>query len=152
MPVYYSPLGPATNEKLQHAWDDLTEHATPEPYELNLAGRKWVIPRTANGVAWLSFADACFDARGAADYLALAKEFRVVMLSDIPLLGEALRNETKRFITLIDALYEAHTKCILGAEAVPEQLVSGTSHAFEFTRTTSRLQEMQSASYLAAID
>ncbi len=149
IPVYYYPLGPATNERLQHAWDDLTEHAPPEPYVLSLAGRSWLIPRTAHGVAWLTFADACFDTRGAADYLALAKEFRVVIISDIPLLGENLRNETKRFITLIDALYEAHTKCIFGAEATPEQLVSGTSHAFEFTRTTSRLQEMQSALYLA---
>lgn len=152
MPVYYAPLGPATRDRLQHAWDDLTGHAVPEPYALPLAGREWLIARTANGVAWLDFADACGQARGAADYLALAMHFRVIIVDQIPLLTENLRNEAKRFITLIDALYEARTKCIFGAESVPEKLFSTTSHAFEFTRTISRLQEMQSKTYIVEIN
>jgi cell division protein ZapE len=106
------------------------------------------VPRAARGVAWFPFEELCAKPLGAADYLALATHYHTVIVDGVPKFTEARRNEAKRFITLIDALYEHKTYAVIAAEAAPDRLYTGETHAFEFERTGSRLMEMQSADYL----
>ena len=96
-----------------------------------------------------SFRRLCGEARGAADYLAIAQAYHTVILVGIPRLGPDMRNEAARFVTLIDALYENRVKLFATADAEPEELYPKGDGAFEFERTVSRLQEMQSATYMA---
>ena len=147
--VYFSPLGPWAEEQLENAWSNLTDGAAGSPAELEVTGRALVLPRAAKGVAWTDFASLCREARGAADYLALAGTFHAVLLEGVPKMGPADRNEAKRFVTLIDALYEARVKLICSAETQPIDLYPGGDGAFEFERTVSRLMEMQSTDYWA---
>jgi cell division protein ZapE len=91
----------------------------------------------------------CGEARGAADYLAIARHFHTVILVGIPKLGPENRNEAARFVSLIDALYEHKVKLLAAADAPPEQLYTTGDGAFEFERTASRLMEMRSEAYLA---
>ena len=148
MKVYHHPLGPAANRALDRLFHDLTDGADGLPDELLLKGRSVEVPRAARGVAWFPFEDLCAKPLGAADYLALATHYHTLIIDGVPRFTEAKRNEAKRFITLIDALYEHKTYAIIAAEAAPDRLHAGGSHAFEFERTVSRLMEMQSADYL----
>ena len=107
------------------------------------------MPKALKGVAVFSFKRLCGEARGAPDYLAVARAFHTVILVGIPILGPENRNEAARFVTLIDALYENKVKLIAAADAEPEDLYQAGSGRFEFERTVSRLNEMQSAEYLA---
>ena len=91
----------------------------------------------------------CRSALGAADYLAVARRFHTVILVGVPVMGPANRNEAARFVTLIDELYEHRVKLLIAADAPPQELYPAGDGAFEFERTVSRLQEMQSADYLA---
>ncbi len=109
-----------------------------------------VIPQHLNGVARASFDDLCAKPLGPGDYLALAETVRVLILDDIPRLDRARANEAKRFVTLIDALYEAHVRLICSAAAPPEDLYNEGPGAFEFERTASRLAEMRSAEWSVA--
>ena len=102
-----------------------------------------VIPQFRNGIARSGFHALCGKPLGAADYLALAKTIRVLMLDNIPCLGRSNFNEAKRFVTLIDALYEAKVRLICSAAATPEMLYLEGEGTFEFERTASRLREMQ---------
>ena len=102
------------------------------------------------GVARFDFADLCVRALGAADYLAIAWHYHTVIIANVPQLGPEMRNEAKRFVTLIDALYENRVKFICSAAVEPQHLYSEGSGAFEFQRTVSRLIEMQSEEYMAA--
>ena len=149
-PVYHIASGAQAKTLLDRAWDQLTDEAPPAPHKLNVQGRTFVIPRAAKGVARLSFDELCREARGPADYLALSRAFHAVILDDIPKLGPAERNEAKRFITLIDELYEHKVKMVCSAAASPGELYSHGDGAFSFERTASRLIEMQSTDYLAA--
>ena len=109
------------------------------------------MPRAVGRAARFTFADLCERPLGASDYLAIAKRFDVVFVDHIPHLGPAKRNETKRFIILVDALYDASVRLFASAAAMPEALLTekkGTE-GFEFDRTVSRLFEMRSADYLA---
>jgi len=114
-----------------------------------LAGRTLAIAQAAGGVARLSFDELCVAARGAADYLALAEHFHTVLIDNIPRLQKDKRNEAVRFVTLIDALYEAKVKLLVTADGAPQDLYPSGDGAFEFERTVSRLMEMQSQEYLA---
>ena len=107
--------------------------------------------RTAGGIARFHFEELCARPLGSLDYLAIARGFHTIIIENIPRLDFARRNETKRFITLIDILYEHHVKLICSAAAPPETLYQAERghEAFEFARTISRLAEMQSESYLA---
>ena len=96
-----------------------------------------------------SFKRLCREARGATDYLAIARHFHTVFIVGIPVLGPEMRNEAARFVTLIDALYEYKVKLLVSADAVPDHLYPAGDGAFEFERTASRLNEMQSDAYLA---
>ena len=98
-----------------------------------------------------SFADLCEQPRGAADFLAIARAYRTMLLDDVPRIGRHMRNEAKRFIMLIDTLYDNHIRLVVSAECEPDELYTdgiGTE-AFEFARTVSRLFEMQSDIYMA---
>lgn len=148
-PVYFSPLGPAATQALDEAFADLTRGAEAVPVELDIKGRRVTIPKAAYGVARASFTDLCAAALGPADYLEIARAFHTLVLDDIPSLIPERRNEAKRFVTLIDALYEARAKLICSAAAPPESLYPEGDGAFEFERTVSRLNEMQSDEYLA---
>jgi cell division protein ZapE len=112
-------------------------------------GRELHVPKCLNGVAVFSFKRLCSDARGAADYLAIARRFHTVLIVGIPRLGPDNRNEAARFVTLIDALYEHKVKLLAAADAEPEHLYEKGDGRFEFDRTVSRLMEMRSDEYLA---
>ena len=115
-----------------------------------MQGRKLAIPRAASGVAFATFEDLCARALGAADYLALARRFHTLILDGIPKLGPDNRNEARRFVHLVDALYEARCKLICAADAAPDDLHPAGDTAFEFQRTASRLLEMQADDYMAS--
>jgi cell division protein ZapE len=149
LPVYHAPLGPNAERALDEGFAALTAGATAQPTSLTVQGRNLACSAAARGVARFTFDELCARPLGAADYLAIAAAFHTVVLSDVPVLGEQNRNEARRFITLIDALYEAKTKLILSAAAPPDRLYPTGDGAEEFKRTASRLMEMRSAEYLA---
>jgi cell division protein ZapE len=107
------------------------------------------VPKALKGVAVFSFNRLCGEARGAPDYLAVARQFHTVILVGIPRMGPENRNEAARFVTLIDALYEYKVNLLASAAAGPDALYVAGDGAFEFERTASRLSEMQSDDYLA---
>ncbi len=150
MTIFHTPPGPGATAALDRAFAALTDHAPPAPVELTVQGRVLAIPRAALGVARARFFDLCVRPLGAADYLALARSFHTLVLDDVPTLSAEKRNEARRFIILIDALYEHGVKLICSAAALPDALYETGDHATEFRRTASRLHEMQSAEYLAA--
>ena len=149
LPVYHAPLGPAAQRALDEAFGTLTTGATPQPTSLTVQGRTLPVDAAARGVARFTFEELCSRPLGPADYLAIAAAFHTVVLSGVPILGEQNRNEARRFMTLIDALYEAKTKLIVAAAAPPDRLYPTGDGAEEFRRTASRLMEMRSAEYLA---
>lgn len=146
--TYVHPLGKKADAFLKNLFDDLSNGQQPQAETLEVNGRDLVLPRTSGHIAWCSFAELCEQPLGAADYLAIAEHFDTLLLSDIPALSKAKRNEATRFITLIDALYEHKVKLIATAAAAPDALYPAGDNAFEFQRTASRLTEMQSAEYL----
>jgi len=146
MKVYLAPLGPETDRAMDEDWRKLTDEARGEPMELTVLGRKLKVPQAARGVARFSFGDLCVAALGAADYLTIAETFRTVMIDHIPILGPEQRNEARRFVLLIDTLYDENVKLICSAAAPAEALYTDGAEAFR--RTASRLAEMQSADYL----
>ena len=107
------------------------------------------MPRAARGVAWFSFDELCARPLAAADYLAIAERFAAVIVEGIPRLARGRRNEARRFNILIDTLYEARTLLIASAEVPPEEIYLAGDGTFEFQRTVSRLNEMQSEEYIA---
>ncbi len=148
MPVYYSPLGRAAGKAIETAFAQLTEGAETEPATVAHKGREIAVPAAARGVARFHFADLCEAPLGPGDYLAIADRFHTLILTDVPQLGEARRNEARRFMTLIDALYEKRVNLVIAAEAEPDKLYPRGDGAFEFERTASRLNEMRSAEYV----
>jgi cell division protein ZapE len=118
--------------------------------ELDLGGGRTLhVPKSLKGVAVFSFKRLCAEARGASDYLTIARHYHTVIIVGIPKLGPENRNEAARFVTLIDALYEHKVKLIASADAEPINLYAAGDGRFEFDRTISRLMEMQSQDYLA---
>jgi cell division protein ZapE len=146
--VYHAPLGARAGLALDEAFAQLTEGAEPGPEEIAVKGRTLPVSQAARGVARFGFAELCENPLGAGDYLAIAGRYHTVVLAGVPMLSENNRNEARRFMTLIDALYEHRVTLILSAEAPPEQLYPSGDGAFEFQRTVSRLQEMRSKAYM----
>lgn len=149
LPVYVSPLDDAP-KMMDIAWKRVTEGSPEQPVSIAMKGRTIEIRRAAGRCVRFTFSDLCEKPLGASDYLAIAKRFDVVFVENIPHLGPEKRNETKRFIILIDALYDASVRLFASAVAMPEALLTekkGTE-GFEFDRTVSRLFEMRSADYL----
>ncbi|SHE31914.1 cell division protein ZapE [Loktanella atrilutea] len=139
---YFTPVNADSRARIAAIWQDIS-HGESEPLTLRIKGRDVVLPQFHNGVARASFYDLCGKPLGAADYLALADAVRVLILEDVPSLGRDNFNEAKRFVTLIDALYEARVRLICSAAADPEYLYREGEGSFEFARTASRLREMQ---------
>ena len=145
-PVYHAPLGPEARAALDAAWDKLAT-GPGRALTLEVHGRDLTIPSYRNGVARADFEGLCGQPLGPGDYLALADAIDVLILDDVPILSPARNNEAKRFVTLIDALYEARVRLITSAAAEPDALYEEGAGAFEFQRTASRLHEMQSADW-----
>ena len=140
---YFSPLTDDTAAALDAVWKDLSG-GHGRPMTLQVGSRDIQLPEVSNGVLRADFKTLCGAALGAADYLKIADTFRVIFLTDIPKLSAANNNEAKRFVTLIDTLYEAGTLFFASAAAAPEELYEKGAGSFEFERTASRLREMQS--------
>jgi cell division protein ZapE len=150
MRVYHSPLGPASTTALEKSYEELTEGAISEPDMLTVKGRSIKISRAARGVAWASFESLCAQPLGAEDYIAIASRYHTLVLDRVPKLNEDTRNEAKRFMTLIDTLYEFKVNLVMAAETAPQEIYLGPTHGFEYERTISRLMEMQSDDYIDA--
>ncbi len=144
--VYFTPVSTTARRQMDTVWQDLTGGQTEE-LVLHVKGRELTLPRYWNGVARATFYDLCGRPLGPADYLKLAETVRVLLVDDIPRLGRQNFNEARRFVTLIDALYEARVRLIASAAAEPESLYIEGEGAFEFERTASRLREMQGAAW-----
>ena len=140
--VYFTPIGPAARGEIEAIWRDLTGGAST-PLILKVTGRDVELPAFRNGIGRASFYDLCGRMLGPGDYLAIAGAVKVLVLEDIPRLSRNNFNEAKRFVTLIDALYEARVRLICSAAAEPEMLYVEGEGTFEFERTASRLREMQ---------
>ena len=149
-PLYFTPADAHAMQALRAAFKRLTGLETAGPRDLDVKGRKVRIAEAAEGVAFVSFADLCERPLGALDYLSLAEGFHTVIVSGVPRLTPERRAEARRFITLIDTLYDAQTGLILSADAEPDDLYPLGDEAFLFERTASRLIEMRSAAYLEA--
>lgn len=148
-PVYYAPLDEAAEAGIEAAWQRLIGGASPRETVLSVQGRELILKQTAAGTARAGFARLCDNTLGAADYLRLAHAFQTLILENVPQMGPDSRNEAKRFVTLIDALYETRTKLIMSAEVEPKDLYQAGDGVFEFERTVSRLMEMRSHAYLS---
>jgi cell division protein ZapE len=155
MPTWHVPNGPEATRALSEAFFRLTDFSVEDRAKVpseDIAvqgGRTLHVPKSLKGVAVFSFKRLCGEARGAPDYLAIARRYHTVILVGIPKLGPEKRNEAARFVTLIDALYEHKVKLLAAADANPAELYTQGTGAFEFERTASRLTEMQSRDYLA---
>ncbi|BDI61257.1 cell division protein ZapE [Qipengyuania nanhaisediminis] len=149
------PLGPEATAKVREAFFRLTDFAPEDadnvPSEdLQVSPRRSLhVPKSLKGVAVFSFKRLCGQPRGAPDYLAIARAFHTVIIVGIPRMGPEMRNEAARFVTLIDALYEHRVKLFATAQTRPEELYEEGDGSFEFERTVSRLNEMQSDEYMA---
>ena len=152
---WFVPADDAASAALSAAFFRLTDYPPEDrahvpSLDLDVGGGRMLhVPKALKGVAVFSFKRLCGEARGAADYLAVARHFHSVILVGIPRMGPENRNEAARFVTLIDALYEYKVKLLASAAAAPDQLYVAGDGAFEFERTASRLAEMQSDDYLA---
>jgi cell division protein ZapE len=146
--LYHTPLSPRAEQALAEAFAQLTDHATPVATTLAVQGRSVPVAKSAKRVAWFHFDELCRKALGAADYLAIATHFETVILDGIPKLRIEERNEARRFMTLIDALYEHRAHLIAAAADAPDRLYPSGDGAFDFRRAASRLIEMQSRGYL----
>jgi len=153
--LWHSPNGAEATAALSTAFFRLTDyppedraHVPSEELPVQ-GGRTLHVPKALKGVAVFSFKRLCAEARGAPDYLAIARRYHTVIIVGIPILGPENRNEAARFVTLIDSLYEYKVKLLASADAEPFRLYPQGDGAFEFERTVSRLMEMQSDDYLA---
>jgi cell division protein ZapE len=150
MPTWYVPADAKADVALNDAWRRLAGDDAGAAQELTVKGHKVRVPQAAMGVARFSFDDLCAQPLAAGDYLRIAHEFHTIILDHIPVMDQAQRNEAKRFIILIDTLYDHAVKLLASAQAQPDQLYTASEgyEAQEFKRTASRLIEMRSQSYL----
>ena len=147
--IYITPNSTEADAKLKKAFHDLTVGMEPRSVSLSVNGRSIDIPMAAEGVAFTSFTELCAKPLGAGDYLAIADKFHSLVMNGVPKLGPEKRDQAKRFVTLIDALYDARVNFVCAADAPPTELYTEGDGAFEFERTVSRLIEMQSPEYIA---
>jgi cell division protein ZapE len=151
IPVYLTPAGPQTDRRMDEVWRAMTDGATPAPVTIPVKGRRIEVKQAAGGAARFSFAELCEQPLGARDYMAIADRFDTFLIDRVPVLDPTLRSATKRFILLIDTLYDRKKRVVLSAEVAPDRLYAGrpgVTEAFEFDRTASRLMEMQGREWL----
>ncbi len=149
LPTWHVPADGRAERALDSAFLELTGQPHGEPCHLALLGRRLEVPQAARGVARFDFEALCGQPLGPADYLALATHFHTLVLDAVPRLGPENFDKARRFITLVDALYEHRCKLVASAEAQPDQLYERGENVAMFGRTASRLIEMQSQDYLA---
>jgi cell division protein ZapE len=149
VPVYLAPLGPAADERLAEEFRRLAPDTAEADGVIEVCGRPVRFRRRADDCAWFDFEALCGPPRSQNDYIELARCHHTVMLSDVPVLDGSTDDKARRFVHLIDEFYDRNVKLIVSAAAPPERLYYGERLAFEFRRTASRLQEMQSREYLA---
>jgi cell division protein ZapE len=147
LPHYFHPLSPAHTKDLQGLFYRLTDNADPETIILPVQGRSLRITHAARGVGFFNYDELCIAALGSADYLAIAECLHTVLIDGVPHMEEEKRNETLRFINMIDAFYEAKVKLYLVAAAPMQTLTPSGELQFPFQRTLSRLMEMQGEEY-----
>lgn len=145
--VYFHPANAAAEAELSRFWRELTHDAPAERLDFKVKGRTVTLPAFRNGIARATFFDLCGQPLGPGDYLEIASRVKVLLLENIPLLSRSNFNEAKRFVTLIDAIYEARVRLIASAADRPDRLYLEGEGVFEFARTASRLEEMQSADW-----
>ncbi|MEE4278833.1 MAG: cell division protein ZapE [Halieaceae bacterium] len=148
--LYHSPLGPEADASMEQSFAALAPDTAQHWQRIEVNGRYLTCRRLADDVAWFEFPELCAGPRSQNDYIELAREFHAVLLSGIPRMGPREDDQCRRLINLVDEFYDRNVKLVIAAEALPMDLYSGTRLAFEFERTISRLQEMQSHEYLAA--
>ena len=148
--VWHVPADAAADVALNAAWSRLTLGEGGQPLDLTVKGHILRVPRAAHGAARFTFHQLCERALGASDYLRLAREFHTIVLDRVPIMAYGQRNEAKRFIALIDTLYDNAVKLVASAQAAPHELYSAREdfEAQEFKRTASRLIEMGAQFYL----
>ncbi|MBC7376389.1 MAG: cell division protein ZapE [Burkholderiaceae bacterium] len=146
--LYHMPLGPQADAEMDEAFNKLAEAHDENPV-LHIEAREIRARRKAGGVVWFDFKTLCGGPRSQNDYLEIATQFHTVLLSDVPHMPVRMASEARRFTWLVDVLYDRRVKLIMSAEVVPEALYTDGPLAHEFPRTASRLNEMQSAEFLA---
>ena len=146
--LYHCPLGPEADAAMQDAFTQLAEAKDEDPI-LQIEARQILSKRRAGGVVWFEFKELCGGPRSQNDYLELATQFHTVLLSNVPQMFVRHASEARRFTWLVDVLYDRRVKLILSAAVLPEELYTEGPLAHEFPRTASRLNEMQSAEFLA---
>ncbi len=147
--VFHTPLGDQATSELDQTFLRLAGDARPGPDRIEINGRTIAVPTATPSVARFHFTDLCSQPLGPSDFLAIAARYPAIVIDGVPMLTPERRDEAKRFVTLIDAMYEAKTLFVCSAAAAPEALYPEGTGAFEFQRTVSRLMEMQSESYIA---
>lgn len=146
--VYHSPLGPGAESAMAAAWAALAADCPREEGPLAINDRLLHPRALAEGVAWFDFAELCDGPRAVADYIELARDFHTLLLSDVPAFDEGNENPARRFVHLVDELYDRGVNLVLSADRDPLSLYQGQRLAREFERTGSRLVEMQGVAYL----
>ena len=146
--LYFTPADQAAEMEMRAVFERLTGQQRGTPAEIEIKGRKLHVPETALGVGRFEFADLCVKPLGYLDFIAIARSFHTVMVSGIPKLSPTRRDEARRFINLIDTLYDSGVCLIATADAEPHQLYPEGDVAILFERTASRLIEMRSAEYM----
>ncbi|MDR6535188.1 cell division protein ZapE [Variovorax soli] len=146
--LYLTPNGAAADKEMRHAFERLAESADENPV-LHIEAREIHARRKAGGVVWFDFKTLCGGPRSQNDYLEIASQFHTVLLSDVPHMPVRMASEARRFTWLVDVFYDRRVKLIMSAEVPPEALYTEGPLAHEFPRTVSRLNEMQSAEFLA---
>lgn len=146
---YFYPIGTESNQFINDAIKSLTGHEVLSEAEIETSsGRMLKVINSYGHIAYFTFNELCGVPMGASDYLALTHHFKVILISDVPVFTEENREEAMRFITLVDCLYDTKTQLICTAQDAPNKLYKGGRIGFEFQRTVSRLNEMQSLQYL----
>ena len=147
--TYLPADAPDADARLAALFEQLARHDIAAPGSIDIAGRAIPVVRVGAGVAWFTFAALCAGPRSSEDYIEIAREYQSLIVADLPVLDAAHENEARRFIALIDELYDRNVKLIVTAAAPPAELYRGARLGAQFARTASRLTEMQSAEYLA---
>ena len=147
--TYFFPVDEKAHEGMRHNFEHLSTEEGSKNAVINIEGRELTSVRRAEGVIWFDFAELCDGPRSQNDYIELARCFHSILLSNVPVLDRYKEDQARRFINLVDVFYDHNVKLIISAEMDATQLYQGKRVEFEFQRTISRLQEMQSHDYLA---
>jgi cell division protein ZapE len=147
--TYLPSSDPATKARLEHLFEKLADGTGTAAGDIEIEGRRVPVIRESENVVWFAFAALCEGARSSADYIEIAREYQSVIVSDVPVLDATADDAARRFIALVDELYDRNVNLVVSAAAAPDALYRGERLAFDFRRTASRLVEMQTASYLA---